>query len=141
MALYIKANRLVAEHLKVDKLRMKLKDGNYLLWQADMLEFGKLFEIDKICKSIGALALQPWEARQEQDGTVTRELPEAADSRFVIAAHADGNAEDGNVGNTENEPGISEDNAGDGDSDNGAELPADGGETSEEVGPEKELEA
>lgn len=84
MALYIKANPLVAEHLKVDKIRLKLSDGNYLLWQADMNAFGRPYEIPQICQRIGALALQPWEARQEQDGSVIRKLPVATDERFIL---------------------------------------------------------
>lgn len=85
MALYIKANPLVAKHLKLEKVRLKLRDGNYILWQADMLAFGKLYEIVTIiCPQIGALPLQPWEARQEQDGTVLRQLPVAADERFIM---------------------------------------------------------
>lgn len=84
MALYIKANRLVAEHCKVDKIRLKLADGNFILWQADMLKFGRLYEITQICEQIGALPLQPWEAKQEQDGIVTRHLPVATDPRFIM---------------------------------------------------------
>ena len=42
MARYIKANRLVAEFLHLENDRNKLNDGNYLLWQQDMLEFGPL---------------------------------------------------------------------------------------------------
>ena len=89
MALYIKANRLVAEHLKVDNIRLRLNDGNYMLWQADMLPFGKLYEIPQICERIGAIPLQPWEARQEQDGTVCRQLPVATDVRFVMPVAAE----------------------------------------------------
>ena len=84
MAIYIKANRLVAEYLNVDKIRLKLQDGNYILWQADMAALGKLYEIPQICERIGAIPLQPWEARQEQDGTVTRQLPVATDERFIL---------------------------------------------------------
>lgn len=90
MALYIKANPLVAAHLNVDRLRLKLSDGNYLLWQADMLAFGKLYEIPQICGRIGALPLQPWEARQEQDGSVLRPLPVATDDRFIMPVEPDG---------------------------------------------------
>lgn len=84
MAIYIKANRLVAEHLKLEKIRFKLADGNYLLWQADMQAFGPLYRIHESCELIGALSLQPWEAKQEQQGTVIRPLPVATDPRFVL---------------------------------------------------------
>ena len=84
MARYIKANPKVAEYLRLEKDRNKVKDGNYLLWQADILPFGKLTELPQILEQIGGIALQAHEARQEQDGTVCRELPAATDSRFVV---------------------------------------------------------
>lgn len=68
----------------MEKDRNKVKDGNYLLWQADMLPFGRLTELPQILEQIGGIALQAHEARQEQDGTVCRELPIATDSRFVV---------------------------------------------------------
>jgi hypothetical protein len=84
MARYIKANPKVAEYLRLEKDRNKVKDGNYLLWQADILPFGRLTELPQILEQIGGIALQAHEARQEQDGTVCRELPTATDSRFVV---------------------------------------------------------
>lgn len=84
MAYYIKANHLVAEFLKLDNVRLKLRDGNYMLWQADMLAFGPLTELKAACESIGAIMLMPHEARQEQDGTTCRTLPPATDARFFI---------------------------------------------------------
>lgn len=84
MARYIKANPKVAEYLRLEKDRNKVKDGNYLLWQADMLPFGRLTELPQILEQIGGIALQAHEARQEQDGTVCREPPIATDSRFVV---------------------------------------------------------
>lgn len=84
MARYIKANPKVAKYLHLENDRNQVKDGNYLLWQADMLAFGKLTELPKTLEKIGGIALQAYEARQEQDGTVSRELPTATDSRFVV---------------------------------------------------------
>ncbi|MBO8482772.1 MAG: hypothetical protein IAB75_01430 [Bacteroidetes bacterium] len=84
MALYIKANPKVARFLNLDNDRNVVKDGNYLLWQADMLAFGRLTDLPQILIQIGAIALRAHEAREEQDGTVSRELPVAADPRFVI---------------------------------------------------------
>lgn len=84
MAYYIKANHLVAEFLKLDNVRLKLRDGNYMLWQADMLAFGPLTELKATSESIGAIMLMPHEARQEQDGTTCRTLPPATDARFFI---------------------------------------------------------
>lgn len=84
MARYIKANPKVAQYLRLENDRNKVKDGNYLLWQADMLAFGRLTELPQILEQIGGIALQAHEARQEQDGTTVRELPIATDSRFVV---------------------------------------------------------
>lgn len=84
MARYIKANPKVAKYLHLENDRNQVKDGNYLLWQADMLAFGRLTELPETLEKIGGIALQAYEARQEQDGTVSRELPTATDSRFVV---------------------------------------------------------
>lgn len=84
MARYIKANSKVAEYLNLENDRNKVTDGNYLLWQADMLAFGRLTELPQILEQIGGLALQAHEAREEQDGTVVRKLPVATDPRFVV---------------------------------------------------------
>lgn len=89
MARYIKANPKVAKYLHLENDRNQVKDGNYLLWQADMLAFGKLTELPEILEKIGGIALQAYEARQEQDGTVCRELPTATDSRFVVEKKED----------------------------------------------------
>lgn len=66
--------------------RNAVKDGNYILWQGDMLAFGPLTHLSETLTAIGAIALMPHEAREEQDGTVIRPLPEATNPRFVIAA-------------------------------------------------------
>ena len=84
MARYIKANPKVAVFLGVERDRNTVKDGNYLLWQADMLAFGPLTQLSETLKQIGGIALLPHEAREEQDGTVTRPLPTATDPRFII---------------------------------------------------------
>lgn len=101
MALYIKANRLVAEHLNLQNERLLLSDGNYMLWQGDMLAFGPLTLLQDTLRAIGAIALMPHEARQEQDGTVTRPLPQATDPRFItpvaVAAGVDSTAEEGDT--------------------------------------------
>lgn len=90
MARYIKANHLVAEFLHVENDRNRVTDGNYLLWQADILVFGKLIDLPEILAQIGGLALMAHEAKEEQDGTVVRPLPVATDPRFIIEPE-DGN--------------------------------------------------
>ena len=84
MARYIKANPKVAQFLRVENDRNQVSDGNYLLWQADILPLGRLTDLPQILKQIGGIALMAHEARQEQDGTVLRELPTATDPRFVV---------------------------------------------------------
>ena len=84
MASYIKANQKVAQFLRVENDRNQVKDGNYLLWQADILPLGRLTDLPQILEQIGGIALMAHEARQEQDGTVVRELPTATDPRFVV---------------------------------------------------------
>ena len=84
MARYIKANPKVAQFLRVENDRNQVKDGNYLLWQADILPLGRLTDLPHILEQIGGIALMAHEARQEQDGTVLRELPTATDQRFVV---------------------------------------------------------
>lgn len=84
MARYIKVNPLVAKHLNLQNDRNAVKDGNYIFWQSDLLAFGPLIRMSEILATIGAIALTPHEAREEQDGVNLRPLPEATDPRFVI---------------------------------------------------------
>lgn len=84
MAFYIKVNPKVASHLGLQSDRLQVADGNYILWQADMLAFGSLTRLSETLAEIGGYALMPHEARQEQDGTVLRPLPVATDPRFII---------------------------------------------------------
>ena len=84
MARYIKANPKVAAYLHLENDRLKLKDGNYILWQGDMTAFGPLPMLNDTLTKIGGIALMPHEAKQEQDGTVVRPLPVATDERFMM---------------------------------------------------------
>lgn len=86
MARYIKANPIVAEFLNLKADRNTVKDGNYILWQSDLLAFGPLTRLAETLTAIGAIALMPHEAREEQDGTNLRPLPVATDPRFIIPA-------------------------------------------------------
>ena len=117
MARYIKANPKVAQFLRVENDRNQVSDGNYLLWQADMLAFGTLVDLPLILQQIGGIALMAHEARQEQDGTVLRELPTATDPRFVV--EKDETTAEGEANNTE----VAEEPA---------EQPTDGAAESEE---------
>ena len=84
MARYIKANPKVAAYLHLENDRLKLKDGNYILWQGDMTAFAPLPMLSDTLTKIGGIALMPHEAKQEQDGTVVRPLPTATDERFIM---------------------------------------------------------
>lgn len=84
MAIYIKANPLVAKYLGLTNDRNQLPDGNFLLWQCDIMRLGPLSRIAETAEDIGAVLLTPTEAKQEQDGKVLRPLPTANDPRFII---------------------------------------------------------
>ena len=86
MARYIKVNPKVAVYLHLENDRNMVKDGNYLLWQGDMLAFGPLTQLSETLEQIGGIVLLAHEARAEQEGTVTRELPIATDERFIMPA-------------------------------------------------------
>ena len=89
MARYIKANPKVAAYLHLENDRNMVKDGNYLLWQGDMLAFGPLTQLNETLEQIGGIALLAHEAREEQEGVVIRELPTATDERFVVEVTAE----------------------------------------------------
>ena len=67
MARYIKANPKVAKFLNLESDRNTVKDGNYLLWQSDMLKFGPLTQLSETLTQIGAIALLAHEAKEEQE--------------------------------------------------------------------------
>lgn len=94
MARYIKANPKVAAYLHLENDRLKLKDGNYILWQGDMTAFAPLPMLNDTLTKIGGIALMPHEAKQEQDGTVVRPLPVATDERFIMETVTDTSAND-----------------------------------------------
>lgn len=104
MARYIKANPLVAEFLQVTNDRNTVKDGNYLLWQADMLKFGPLTQLADTLQQIGGISLSAHEAREEQDGTVTRPLPVATDPRFIVEPVTVPGEDETGADSNENEP-------------------------------------
>lgn len=139
MARYIKANPLVAQYLQLEDERNKVSDGNYLLWQNDMLKFGPLTQLNDILVKIGGIALMPHEARSEQDGTICRPLPRATDERFqqpikdnVNDAIVGGNTESTEHGSDdEGENTESTDNGGNSNEGQANEENVDGGQPSE----------
>lgn len=134
MARYIKVNPLVAKYLQLESDRNSVKDGNYLLWQSDMLKFGPLTQLTEILTQIGGIALMPHEAREEQDGAVTRPLPQATDSRFIMPVRENGTQSGDLIGDVSEEeplPDTDSDNATDKDSNESDNNGKDGKENSE----------
>lgn len=139
MARYIKVNPKVAQYLHLESDRNRVKDGNYLLWQADILPFGRLTELPEILERIGGIALLAGEARQEQDGTVIHELPEATDEAFKIVVVKQPEKEtDTDNPEVEQPAGDSAGNGGTGEAVEGAESEKGSEETAEPAQPEKE---
>lgn len=134
MARYIKANRLVAEFLHLENDRNKLNDGNYLLWQQDMLEFGPLPQLNETLVMIGGLALLPHEAREEQDGVISRPLPIATDPRFILPDPTPEPEENNGESQGENSEQVEQPANGEGET---TEAPGEG-ETTEQTGESQE---
>lgn len=139
MARYIKVNPKVAQYLHLESDRNRVKDGNYLLWQADILPFGRLTELPEILERIGGIALLAGEARQEQDGTVIHELPEATDEAFKIVVVKQPEKEtDTDNPEVEQPAGNSAGNGGTGEAVEGAESEKGSEETAEPAQPKEE---
>lgn len=139
MARYIKVNPKVAQYLHLESDRNRVKDGNYLLWQADILPFGRLTELPEILERIGGIALLAGEARQEQDGTVIHELPEATDEAFKIVIVKQPEKEtDTDNPEVEQPAGDSAGNGGTGEAVEGAESEKGSEETAEPAQPKEE---
>lgn len=139
MARYIKVNPKVAQYLHLESDRNRVKDGNYLLWQADILPFGRLTELPEILERIGGIALLAEEARQEQDGTVIHELPEATDEAFKIVVVKQPEKEtDTDNPEVEQPAGDSAGNGGTGEAVEGAESEKGSEETAEPAQPKEE---
>lgn len=139
MARYIKVNPKVAQYLHLESDRNRVKDGNYLLWQADILPFGRLTELPEILERIGGIALLAGEARQEQDGTVIHELPEATDEAFkIVVAKQPEKETDTDNPEVEQPAGDSAGNGGTGEAVEGAESEKGGEETAEPAQPKEE---
>ena len=68
MARYIKVRPEVARYLNLQNDRLMLKDGNYILWQAEMLAFGPLPRLAESLEAFGGIALMHNEAREDHDG-------------------------------------------------------------------------
>ena len=81
---YYKVNARVAEYLNLTAERNMTKDGNYILWVADINRFGSLVNISGILEDIGGVALSSADVVKELRGEMSTKLPEPKDARFVI---------------------------------------------------------
>ena len=81
---YYKVNAKVAEYLNLTAERNMTKDGNYILWVADINRFGSLVNISGILEDIGGVALNSADVVKELRGEMSTKLPEPKDARFII---------------------------------------------------------
>jgi hypothetical protein len=98
---YAKVNKKVFTFMSKG-WRNQLKDGNYIIFQSDLMWLGNELDIkfqtgggtayadtykqfvQEVAEQVGGLLLTVYEAKDEQDGTTLRELPAALDQRFVL---------------------------------------------------------
>ena len=108
---YYKVNAKVAEYLNLTAERNMTKDGNYILWVADINRFGSLANISGILEDIGGVALSSADVVKELRGEMSTKLPEPKDARFVIKSAVSASDNDntgGHADNTANEEAVSE---------------------------------
>ena len=110
---YYKVNARVAEYLNLTAERNMTKDGNYILWVADINRFGSLVNISGILEDIGGVALSSADVVKELRGEMSTKLPEPKDARFVVkraVSASDNEDAGGHTDNTANEEAASEGN-------------------------------
>ena len=129
---YYKVNARVAEYLNLTAERNMTKDGNYILWVADINRFGSLANISGILEDIGGVALSSADVVKELRGEMSTKLPEPKDARFIVksaVSASDNNNTGGHTDNTANEEAASEENTAE-------EIPVDTESVSVEEGSE-----
>ena len=111
---YYKVNAKVAEYLNLTAERNMTKDGNYVLWVADINRFGSLVNISGILEDIGGVALSSADVVKELRGEMSTKLPVPKDARFVVksaVSASDNEGTGGHTDNTTNEEAAGEENA------------------------------
>ena len=98
---YYKVNARVAEYLNLTAERNMTKDGNYILWVADINRFGSLVNISGILEDIGGVALNSTDVVKELRGEMSTKLPEPKDARFVVKPAVSASDNEGAGGNTD----------------------------------------
>lgn len=110
---YYKVNAKVAEYLNLTAERNMTKDGNYILWVADINRFGSLVNISGILEDIGGIALSSADVVKELRGEMSTKLPVPKDARFVVkraVSASDNEGAGGRTDNTANEEAVGEGN-------------------------------
>ena len=110
---YYKVNARVAEYLNLTAERNMTKDGNYILWVADINRFGSLVNISGILEDIGGVVLSSADVVKELRGEMSTKLPEPKDARFVVksaVSASDNESAGGHTNNTANKEAASEEN-------------------------------
>ena len=110
---YYKVNAKVAEYLNLTAERNMTKDGNYILWVADINRFGSLVNISGILEDIGGVALNSTDVVKELRGEMSTKLPEPKDARFVVksaVSASDNEGAGGHTDNAANEEAVGEEN-------------------------------
>lgn len=129
---YYKVNAKVAEYLNLTAERNMTKDGNYILWVADINRFGSLVNISGILEDIGGVALSSADVVKELRGEMSAKLPVPKDARFVVKSAVSASDNDnagGHTDNTANEEAVGEGNTAE-------EIPVDTEDMSVEEGSE-----
>ena len=99
---YYKVNAKVAEYLNLTAERNMTKDGNYILWVADINRFGSLVNISGILEDIGGVVLSSADVVKELRGEMSTKLPEPKDARFVVKSAVSASDKEGAGGHTDN---------------------------------------
>lgn len=81
--LFVKVTPFVAKKMKLDKVRFKTADGNYMLRQLDFLIFGPLFNLRTYAERVGGVVLRDAEAAANMRGELNTELPVPADEEWI----------------------------------------------------------
>ena len=99
---YYKVNAKVAEYLNLTAERNMTKDGNYILWVADINRFGSLVNISGILEDIGGVALSSADVVKELRGEMSTKLPVPKDARFIVKSAVSASDNDNAGGHTDN---------------------------------------
>ena len=80
---FVKVSPWTAKKLNLDRTRIRMADGNYLLYQTDLLVFGPLFRLREYAARIGGAVMSDREAAANQRGEMTTALPAATDPEWM----------------------------------------------------------